>query len=75
MPLHHSQCVCIVRVPLQKARDGEVPPELSLLYVNASRRSRDAIAKEFKLQTPLYFSYTHLVCRTAKDGTHYIYRQ
>ena len=52
----------------QKSQEGEVVPELSQLYVNASRRSRDAIAKEFNLQTPLYFSYTHLVCRTAKDG-------
>ncbi|CAI8019392.1 Prolyl 3-hydroxylase 1 [Geodia barretti] len=51
----------------KKSQEGEVVPELSQLYVNASRRSRDAIAKEFNLQTPLYFSYTHLVCRTAKD--------
>ncbi|CAI8035393.1 Prolyl 3-hydroxylase 1 [Geodia barretti] len=50
----------------KKSQEGEVVPELSQLYINASRRSRDAIAKEFNLQTPLYFSYTHLVCRTAK---------
>lgn len=57
----------------QKAKDGEVPVELSQLYVNASRRSRDAIAAEFKLQSPLYFSYTHLVCRTAKEGVLYLF--
>ena len=56
---------------LQKAEAGEVDVELSQLYVNASRRSRDAIAQEFNLQTPLFFSYTHLVCRTAKEGTKY----
>ena len=53
---------------LQKAQSGEVEAELTQLYVNASRRSRDAIAEQFNLQTPLYFSYTHLVCRTAKEG-------
>jgi leucine proline-enriched proteoglycan (leprecan) len=51
----------------KKARDGVVDADLSQLYVNASRRSRDAIAEEFQLRSPLYFSYTHLVCRTAKD--------
>ena len=55
----------------QKAKDGEVDAELSELYMNASRRSRDAIAEEFNLQTTLYFSYTHLVCRTAKEGATY----
>ena len=57
--------MCVV---LQKAKDGEVDAELSELYLNASRRSRDAIAMEFQLSSPLYFSYTHLVCRTAKEG-------
>jgi leucine proline-enriched proteoglycan (leprecan) len=51
------------------AKNGTVDAELSHLYLNASRRSRDAIAAEFNLPTPLYFSYTHLVCRTAKEGT------
>ena len=26
------------------------------------------VAKVFKLESPLYFSYTHLVCRTSKEG-------
>lgn len=64
-----TYCVCLCDVLLQKAKEGEVDPELSQLYINASRRSRDAVAEQFKLQTPLYFSYTHLVCRTAIDGT------
>ena len=41
---------------------------LSRLYVNASRKVLDMVAREFGLKTPLYFSYTHLVCRTAKEG-------
>ena len=61
----------ILYLLFQIAKDGVVDAELSQLYVNASRRSRDAVAKEFNLQTPLYLSYTHLVCRTAKQGADY----
>ncbi|XP_064389093.1 prolyl 3-hydroxylase 2-like [Halichondria panicea] len=47
---------------------GEIEPSLSWLYVNASRWSKDMVAKVFKLESPLYFSYTYLVCRTSKEG-------
>ena len=63
-----DEVFCLFRI-LQKAVEGTVRHTLSRLYVNASRRVLDKVAKEFGLKTPLYFSYTHLVCRTAKEGT------
>lgn len=42
------------------------------LYINASKWVKNAVAAKFKLQQPLYFSYTHLVCRTAKEGEFFI---
>ena len=30
--------------------------------------AKDVVAQKFELKTPLYFSYTHLVCRTALEG-------
>lgn len=50
------------------AVEGEVQTPLSQLYVNASRSVKDFVARQFNLQQPLYFSYTHLVCRTAKEN-------
>ena len=65
---HHNFILYKHLLDFQIAKNGTVDAELSHLYLNASRRSRDAIAAEFNLPTPLYFSYTHLVCRTAKEG-------
>ena len=36
--------------------------------MNASKAVKSAVAEQFQLPTTLYFSYTHLVCRTAKDS-------
>ena len=46
----------------------QVDPELVKFYMNASAMVKDVVAQEFNLLKPLYFSYTHLVCRTAKEG-------
>ena len=36
--------------------------------MNASKAVKSAVAEQFQLPTTLYFSYTHLVCRTAKES-------
>lgn len=38
------------------------------LYLNASRKVKEVLAEQFNLEKELYFSFTHLVCRTAKEG-------
>ena len=58
-------------VSLQRSVAGEFSKHLSWLYVNSSRLAKDVVAREFNLATPLYFSYTHLVCRTALEGAYY----
>ncbi|XP_032491468.1 prolyl 3-hydroxylase 1 isoform X3 [Phocoena sinus] len=48
------------------------------LYYNVTEKVRRVMASYFHLDSPLYFSYSHLVCRTAieeaqaerKDGSH-----
>ena len=38
------------------------------LYLELSENSLELVQKYFNLTKPLYFDYTHLVCRTALDG-------
>ena len=38
------------------------------LYLNLSDDSLKLVQNYFNLDKPLYFAYTHLVCRTALDG-------
>lgn len=40
--------------------------------MNASERARAFVEDYFMMDTPLYFSYTHLVCRTALKGINLI---
>ena len=47
---------------------GEVNLTLSMLYLKTSKKAKDILAEQFQLKQPLYFSFIHLVCRTAKDG-------
>lgn len=35
---------------------------------DVSEKVRKILELHFHLETPLYFSYTHLVCRSAIDG-------
>ena len=39
------------------------------MYLEASKRVQQIISEQFKLKKYLHFSFTHLVCRTAKEGT------
>ena len=38
------------------------------LYFNLSEKVRHFTEDYFQLETPLYFSYSHLVCRTSVMG-------
>lgn len=49
----------------QLARDGKVDAQGSHLYYDLTEKSRLFIESYFHLNSTLYFSYTHLVCRTS----------
>ncbi|XP_021368340.1 prolyl 3-hydroxylase 1-like isoform X2 [Mizuhopecten yessoensis] len=53
---------------IKLAKSGAVSKESVELYLSASERSRLFVEKFFNLTKPLYFDYTHLVCRTAVEG-------
>lgn len=38
------------------------------MYYNVTEKVRRVMESYFRLDTPLYFSYSHLVCRTAIAG-------
>ncbi|XP_075869421.1 prolyl 3-hydroxylase 1 isoform X6 [Nelusetta ayraudi] len=46
-------------------QEGKVPLKSARLYAELSEKVRKVLESYFKLETPLYFSYTHLVCRSA----------
>lgn len=54
---------------LQLGQEGKVPLKSARLLFEASEKARRILESHFRLETPLYFSYTHLVCRSAIDGT------
>ncbi|XP_075528465.1 prolyl 3-hydroxylase 2-like [Dermacentor variabilis] len=49
-------------------RNGSVDKQLAELFLGASERVRSYVESYFNLDSHLYFSYTHLVCRTAMAG-------
>ncbi|XP_041130660.1 prolyl 3-hydroxylase 1-like [Polyodon spathula] len=52
---------------LKLAQEGKVPLKSARLYHDLSEKVRKVLESYFHLETPLYFSYTHLVCRSAID--------
>ncbi|KPP59953.1 hypothetical protein Z043_122083, partial [Scleropages formosus] len=46
-------------------QEGKVSLKSAHLYFNLSEKVRKVMESYFRLETPLYFSYTHLVCRSA----------
>uniref|UniRef100_A0A452VJD6 procollagen-proline 3-dioxygenase n=1 Tax=Ursus maritimus TaxID=29073 RepID=A0A452VJD6_URSMA len=64
--------------PWQLGQEGKVPLQSAHLYYNVTEKVRRLMESYFRLDTPLYFSYSHLVCRTAieeaqaerKDSSH-----
>ncbi|KAK1168406.1 prolyl 3-hydroxylase 2-like [Acipenser oxyrinchus oxyrinchus] len=53
---------------LQYGYDGRIPLKSAQLFYEVSEKARRTIESYFMLNSTLYFSYTHLVCRTAIQG-------
>ncbi|KAG8142164.1 hypothetical protein E2320_006119 [Naja naja] len=49
-------------------QEGRIPMPSAYLYYNATEKVRHVMESYFRLDIPLHFSYTHLVCRTAIAG-------
>ncbi|XP_027714257.1 prolyl 3-hydroxylase 1-like [Vombatus ursinus] len=50
---------------LKLGQEGKVSLQSAYLYYNVTEKVRRVMESYFRLDTPLYFSYSHLVCRTA----------
>uniref|UniRef100_A0A8C0GT44 procollagen-proline 3-dioxygenase n=2 Tax=Chelonoidis abingdonii TaxID=106734 RepID=A0A8C0GT44_CHEAB len=50
---------------LKLGQEGKVSMHSAWLYYNVTEKVRRVMESYFRLDTPLYFSYSHLVCRTA----------
>ncbi|KAG7229684.1 hypothetical protein INR49_012731 [Caranx melampygus] len=48
-------------------QEGTVPLKSARLFFDLSERVRKVLESYFSLETPLYFAYSHLVCRSAID--------
>uniref|UniRef100_A0A8C4KKA1 procollagen-proline 3-dioxygenase n=1 Tax=Dromaius novaehollandiae TaxID=8790 RepID=A0A8C4KKA1_DRONO len=52
---------------LKLGQEGKVPLRSARLYYNVTEKVRRMMESYFRLEVPLRFSYSHLVCRTAID--------
>ncbi|KAG9352763.1 hypothetical protein JZ751_017339 [Albula glossodonta] len=52
---------------LKLGQEGKVPLKSARLFFDLSEKVRKVLESYFRLETELYFSYTHLVCRSAID--------
>ncbi|KAM6442832.1 prolyl 3-hydroxylase 2 isoform 2-T2 [Liasis olivaceus] len=48
--------------------EGRIPLKSARLFYDVSEKARKIVESYFRLNSTLYFSYTHLVCRTALSG-------
>uniref|UniRef100_A0A8D2PFA5 procollagen-proline 3-dioxygenase n=1 Tax=Zosterops lateralis melanops TaxID=1220523 RepID=A0A8D2PFA5_ZOSLA len=53
---------------LKYGYEGRVPLKSARLFYDISEKARRIVQSYFLLNSTLYFSYTHLVCRTALSG-------
>lgn len=60
--------VIAITVCFQLVYLGLIEVDMLDLYLNLSEMGRDYLERYFNLKTELYFTYTHLVCRTALNG-------
>uniref|UniRef100_A0A8C9QUA0 Prolyl 3-hydroxylase 1 n=1 Tax=Scleropages formosus TaxID=113540 RepID=A0A8C9QUA0_SCLFO len=66
-PSETFQGVTVLKA-LKMGQEGKVSLKSAHLYFNLSEKVRKVMESYFRLETPLYFSYTHLVCRSAIEG-------
>ncbi|KAI3369620.1 hypothetical protein L3Q82_025330 [Scortum barcoo] len=70
-PSPHSPSEMFQGVTVLKAvklgQEGKVPLKSARLFFDISEKVRKVLESYFRLDTPLYFSYSHLVCRSAID--------
>ncbi|KAG5835467.1 hypothetical protein ANANG_G00244310 [Anguilla anguilla] len=65
-PSEMFQGVTVLKA-LKLGQEGKVPLKSARLFFELSEKVRKVLESYFRLETPLYFSYTHLVCRSAID--------
>ena len=53
---------------LQLVKLGTISESAARLYLKVSESARNFLATYYNLRRPLYFQFTHLVCRTALQG-------
>uniref|UniRef100_A0A3Q2Z7C2 procollagen-proline 3-dioxygenase n=1 Tax=Hippocampus comes TaxID=109280 RepID=A0A3Q2Z7C2_HIPCM len=53
---------------LKLAQEGKVSLKAVRLFFDVSEKVKKVLESYFSLSSPLYFSYSHLVCRSAIDG-------
>ncbi|KAK9528498.1 hypothetical protein VZT92_012652 [Zoarces viviparus] len=70
-PSPHSPSEMFQGVTVLKAvklgQEGTVPLKSARLFFDLSEKVKKALESYFRLDAPLYFSYSHLVCRSAID--------
>ncbi|KAK6319168.1 hypothetical protein J4Q44_G00103790 [Coregonus suidteri] len=71
LPSPHSPSESFQGVTVLKAikfgQEGTVPLKSARLFFDMSEKVRRVLESYFRLDSPLYFSYSHLVCRSAID--------
>lgn len=65
-PSEMFQGVTILK-SIKLGQEGKVPLKSTRLFFDLSEKVRKILESYFKLDTALYFSYSHLVCRSAID--------
>ncbi|KAK3536768.1 hypothetical protein QTP86_023010 [Hemibagrus guttatus] len=63
-PSEMFQGVTILKA-LKLGQEGVLPLKSARLFFDLSEKVRRVVESYFSLQSPLYFSYSHLVCRSA----------
>ncbi|XP_068450330.1 prolyl 3-hydroxylase 1 isoform X2 [Clinocottus analis] len=70
-PSPHSPSEMFQGITVLKAvklgQEGAVPLKSARLFFDLSEKVKKVLESYFRLDTPLYFSYSHLVCRSAID--------
>uniref|UniRef100_A0A8D3BUU1 procollagen-proline 3-dioxygenase n=1 Tax=Scophthalmus maximus TaxID=52904 RepID=A0A8D3BUU1_SCOMX len=63
-PSEMFQGVTVLKA-VKLGQEGKVPLKSARLFFDLSERVKKVLESYFPMETPLYFSYSHLVCRSA----------